>query len=184
MRLYLIRHPPPIVAPGVCYGASDLAVMPREHARVAAALHDALPKGTLLFFSPLRRCAELAHTLKRQLNCSAARADARLVEMDFGDWELRDWNDIARAEIDAWSANLLTYRPGGGETVLEMAQRVQAFHHELSVLPCDEAIVVCHAGTIRMLLACRHRLPLVDLAQSAAQSSVKIGYGEMMVVEY
>ena len=41
MTLYLVRHPQPDVAPGLCYGASDVPVTETELARVHAGL--ALP---------------------------------------------------------------------------------------------------------------------------------------------
>lgn len=47
--------------------------------------------------------------------------------MGFGAWEMRAWNAIPRAEVDAWAADLLHYRPDGGENVLDMACRVAAF---------------------------------------------------------
>jgi alpha-ribazole phosphatase len=28
MKLILVRHPQPLVAPGVCYGSTDLAIAP------------------------------------------------------------------------------------------------------------------------------------------------------------
>ncbi len=82
MRLILVRHPQPLVAPGLCYGSTDLAVAPQELARVLAAVGPTLPPGLPLFSSPLRRCAELAAALPR----ASLEFDARLVEIDFGAW--------------------------------------------------------------------------------------------------
>src|SRR5206468_1510414 len=101
--------------------------------------------------SPLRRCADLAALLP----CASRHVDVRLAEIDFGRWEMRPWDDIPRAEIDAWATDVAAYRPGGGESVLQMAARVGAFYDELLRKPYTGAIVVCHAGTMR-LLAARH----------------------------
>lgn len=182
MHLYLVRHPQPLVASDVCYGSTDLAVAPQEHARVASALTVTLPKGVALFSSPLRRCAELAERLVSPLGCAMPKLDARLVEMHFGAWELRTWNDIARCEIDAWANNLVTYRPGGGESVMQMAERVRAFHADV-LLTQQDSIVICHAGTIRMLLACQRNLSPAEMAQYAAQEQHKIAYGEVIVLD-
>ena len=46
------------------------------------------------------------------------RLDARLVELDFGSWEMHHWDTIPRAQIDAWAADVALYRPGDGESVL------------------------------------------------------------------
>ncbi|MFP5392261.1 MAG: histidine phosphatase family protein, partial [Gammaproteobacteria bacterium] len=94
---YLVRHPRPQVEPGVCYGATDLAVAPDVLAACAARLRAALPPHLPVYASPLRRCAELA----RALTGDALIIDARLTELDFGRWEMRRWDAIERAEIDA-----------------------------------------------------------------------------------
>lgn len=183
MRLYLVRHPRPIVALDTCYGRTDLAVAPQEQVRVSSALAPTLPKGAALFSSPLQRCAELADSLADALGCAPVIHDARLVEMNFGDWELRSWNDIPRAEIDAWTNDMAQYRPGGGESVVQMAVRVRAFHDDLIRQRQDCAIVVCHAGTIRLLLACQRGLSTVEMALYAARTPHRIAYGGVIVLD-
>jgi alpha-ribazole phosphatase len=183
VRLYPIRHPKPLVASDVCYGSSDLAVAADEYARVLVDLLPDLPKAVPLYSSPLQRCAELAQRLGPALACSLLIHDARLAEMHFGDWELRAWSTIARAEIDAWAADPAVYRPGGGESVLQMAQRVRAFHDDLMLLRQECAIVVCHAGTIRMLLACQRGLSLTETALYAVQTPHTISYGESIILD-
>ena len=88
MRLYLIRHPAPLVAPGLCYGSTDLAVLPAQQERVAAQLAKVLPLGLVLYSSPLQRCAGLAQALAQRLGGGPVRYDARLAELDFGQWEI------------------------------------------------------------------------------------------------
>jgi alpha-ribazole phosphatase len=185
VRLILVRHPQPLVAPGVCYGSSDLPAAPDDIERVHAELlaSASIPSGTPLYSSPLQRCAVLAGRL------GAHALDARLAEMDFGSWELRSWDDIPRAEVDAWAAGLADYRPGGGENVLQVAARVAAFRADL--LRRHEgrgrAAIICHAGTIRLLLALEAGLhaglPLHDIALRAAAAPHKIAYGETVILE-
>jgi alpha-ribazole phosphatase len=182
MRLYLIRHPEPLIAKDICYGSTDVGVAPLELVRVLPTLLTTLPKGVRLFSSPLRRCAELAMSVAEALDNGSVRFDARLVEMHFGNWELCSWNNIPRAEIDAWANDPIAYQPGGGETVLQMAQRVRAFYDEL-LLAQQDCIVICHAGTIRLLLACQRNLPLSEIALYAAQTSHKIAYGEVTILD-
>ncbi len=178
MQLYLVRHPRPLAGPGVCYGRTDLLVAPEEIARVRAALFGSLPFDAAVFSSPLRRCAGLANALSD----TAPTFDARLVELDFGSWEMQPWERIARADIDAWAADLVHYRPGGGENVLQMAERVAAFHADLTALSLPCAIIVCHAGTIR-LLAQRHRgMTPLQMARRAAEHPHQIAYGELLIL--
>lgn len=149
MILHLIRHPPPSIAPGICYGRLDVSA--EIPAAAIAALRAQLPSGLPVYSSPLRRCLDLAHRLH-----PAPVVDARLAEMDFGAWEGRSWDAIPRAELDAWAADIAGYAPPGGESPLQLQARVLDFVAGLSV---PEAVLVTHAGVIRMLLAYCQKLP-------------------------
>jgi alpha-ribazole phosphatase len=183
VKLLLVRHPQPDVDPGLCYGATDVPVTEEAMARVHAALDAAgLPGRLPVYASPLQRCARLA----RRLQPSDLRIDARLAEMDFGRWEMRPWSAIPRAEVDAWAADLLDHRPGAAENVRDVAHRVAGFMEDLrtGANSCDEALVICHAGTIRLLLAMRAGLPLAQAALQAAATPHRIGYGEILALEF
>ena len=179
MRLILVRHPRPLVAAGVCYGSTDLEVDPGELEHALAALTPQLPAGLPVYSSPLRRCAGLAARLS-----NTPMFDARLVEMHFGRWEMRAWDDIPRADVDAWAADLVEYRPGGGESVLQMAARIAAFHADLQRQLGDdgEAIVICHAGAMRLLSACHAGLPPTEMALQAARTPHHIAYGATLTL--
>lgn len=182
MQLILLRHPKPLVAAGICYGSSDVAVDPAEHAEVCRRLLPILPKlpGVLpVYASPLRRCADLA----ARLDSTRLQLDARLMEMHFGAWEMRPWDAIDRHEIDAWAADVAGYRPGGGETVLEMAARVSDFYTDLVSSGDATAMVVCHAGTIRLLLARQQGLSIDAMARQAGASANRIQYGEAIFLQ-
>lgn len=181
MRLILVRHPQPLVAAGVCYGRTDLAVAGDQMAQTLAALSTSLPRGLALHSSPLQRCASLADKLAPQLGSPAAIIDARLAEIDFGSWEMRPWDDIPRADIDDWAADLVHYRPGGGESVLQVAQRIAAFHADVQRQQRD-AIIICHAGAMRLLAACHTGLAPEEMAMQAAQRPHQIGYGATLIL--
>jgi alpha-ribazole phosphatase len=182
MRLYLVRHPRPLVAKDICYGSTNLSVSPEEHSNTLSALSAILPKGAPLFSSPLRRCAELADSVAEAFLSTSVKVDARLMEMHFGDWEMRAWNDIPRTEIDAWTKDVVAYHPGGGESVTQMAERVCAFYADVLQLQQD-CVVICHAGTIRLLVACQGGLPLTETAQHAAQNRYAVAYGEVVILD-
>lgn len=179
MRLYLVRHLSPMVAPGICYGRTDLAVDPAVLASALPALRAQLPAGAPVVSSPLRRCAALAACL----SVNAVRHDARLAELDLGAWEMRRWDDIARGEIDAWAADVALHRPGGGESVADMAARIAAFYADMVRERGPDTIVVCHAGAMRLLAACGRGLAPVDMARRAADQPNAIAYGEVLVLE-
>ena len=88
MNLWLVRHAQPLIAPGVCYGASDVPADDAATQAAARALALALPPGTRVASSPLQRCERLAKAvqgLRPDLSC---KTDARLAEMDFGRWQV------------------------------------------------------------------------------------------------
>ena len=180
MRLHLVRHLPPLVAPGTCYGRTDLAVGPEAQARAVPLLRARLPAGAQVVSSPLRRCASLAVALA---DGATVRFDPRLAELDFGAWEMRAWSDIARAEIDAWAADVVHYRPGGGESVFDMALRIDALYQELMDEPWLEAVVICHAGAMRLLVARQRGLAPLEMAHEAARRPHAIAYGEIMILD-
>ena len=176
MELILVRHPRPLVAEGLCYGRSDMPVDPDELVRVCAALQaSGLPGNVPVFSSPLHRCAALARRLSANVFF-----DARLAEMDFGDWELRSWNDIPRGEVDAWAADLPHYRPGGGESVLDVTRRVAGALADIRQHGGERAVVICHAGTMRLLAALAGGSPPEQAALAAAATPHRIGYGEVL----
>lgn len=182
MRLYLIRHSQPSIAPGICYGSTDLPVAQEMLAHTLTSLLTTLPPTIRLVSSPLRRCADLAVSLRDARVGTVLTLDARLAEMHFGSWELRDWDDIPREEIDAWNADTVSYHPGGGESVLQMAQRIHSFYTDCLAFENDCA-VICHAGSIRLMLAAHQGLSPEEMARYAAQNSVKIAYGGMTVLD-
>jgi alpha-ribazole phosphatase len=149
MILHLIRHPRPLVDDGICYGQLDLAG--ENPAAAAAQLRNQLPPGLPVWSSPLRRCAELAAALHTQ-----PFFDHRLAEMNFGNWEGRRWDCIPRHEIDAWAADVAGYVVPGGESALKVQQRALDFVAGLRV---PEAVIVTHAGVLRVLLAHWQGLP-------------------------
>lgn len=142
-RLHFIRHPLPIIDAGICYGRCDVPASQIE--QVAKTLISVLPADLPLWSSPLVRCRTLAERLHPQ-----PIIDNRLAEMHFGDWEGKRWDDIPRAELDAWAADVAGYAPPGGESPRDLQRRALDFVASLDV---PEAVIVTHAGVIRTLLA-------------------------------
>lgn len=178
MRLHLVRHLPPLVAPGVCYGRTDLATDPAAQVRALPALQAALPPAAPIYSSPLQRCTVLAHALG-----SPVHVDARLMELDFGSWEMQPWDAIPRAAIDAWAADTAGYRPGGGDSVAAMAQRIAGFYADIQATGVQEAVVICHAGAIRLLSARAAGMDVAAMARHAAAHPHRMGYGEIVIVD-
>jgi alpha-ribazole phosphatase len=146
----LVRHTAAAVAAGVCYGRLDLEVRSEaEVAAVAAAL--ALDGFGRVVTSPARRCRVLAEAVA--IRCgSVAVEDVRLLELDFGAWEGRAWDDLDRAEFDAWAAGPLVVAPPKGETGTALLRRVRAACEDILRAGVD-CVVVAHGGPLKLMRA-------------------------------
>lgn len=161
--LYLIRHPRPDVAEGLCYGQMDVPVSKSELNDAVTTLTPLLAELSTcqVFSSPLQRCRSLADALAKQHHWPEPIVDDRLKEIHFGEWEGGPWNDIPRHQIDAWAADVEGYTPPGGEAVLELKARVQSWLVDIASFP-HPLVVITHAGVIRGLTGCVRQLPVSE----------------------
>lgn len=163
MKLWLARHAQPLVAAGVCYGATDLAADPGATFQAAQALAQVLPNGLVMRASPLRRCQQLAQalqTLRPDLTCAA---DARLKEMSFGCWEGRRWDTIPQEAYDDWMRAFADHRFGGQESVSEFIQRV-AQVWDAAQAQAQDTVWISHAGVIRVARLLAQGVRQIELA--------------------
>ncbi len=162
MEIYLVRHPMPRRSAGLCYGRTDMPVDPDVLAAAAASLRSRIPPGVLrrasIFTSPASRCLGLARELAAP--CAPGLVE-ELREMHFGAWEGLPWESVPRAELDAWAADVWTYRAGGGESAAMVARRWRRWAARLAANNAARGapvIAVTHAGLIRVALAGAGRL--------------------------
>jgi alpha-ribazole phosphatase len=140
--LWIWRHPRAQQAQGRCIGRSDLPVSARRAKRLAHHIRQAARRAGLphcVLTSPLARC----HAVGRQLQRWGwlHRVDPALQEMDFGAWDGQPWADIPQAAVDAWCADFLHHRPGGGDSLQALFSRVAAWQP-----PTVPTLVVGHGG--------------------------------------
>lgn len=174
MTLWLVRHAQVLAEPGACYGALDVAADPESTRQCALALAQALPAGAAVQTSPLQRCEQLAQTLIGLRPDLTLQIDTRLQEMNFGAWEGRRWNDIARTEFDAWTANFASHPVGGhGETVTAVMARVAEAFDELPVR--QDTVWITHAGIIRAAQLVHGGIRQVNRADQWPQDGVACG---------
>lgn len=168
--LWLVRHAQPLVAPGVCYGAWDVAADEAATQKAAHRLADAVPSGAVVITSPLQRCEQLTLVLRGLQPNLTYNTDARLREMDFGHWEGQRWDAIGRDELDGWTAAFATWRCGGGECVADFMVRVAAAWDE--ALALEQPVVwITHAGVARAVtLLAQGRRQIDDASQWPAQA--------------
>lgn len=167
--IFLVRHTTPVISKEVCYGQTDVAVAD-SYASELAGIRQHLPADlAVCYSSPLSRCSRLARDIATNVI-----TDARLQELNFGEWELRHWKDLDLAGVE-WGNNFVTARPPGGETFLELQQRVLEFWQTFVAKnePGPRAIVT-HAGVIRVIMAHQKGLPLEQAF------SIPVSYGQVI----
>jgi alpha-ribazole phosphatase len=148
MTLWMVRHAQPQIAPGICYGQLDVPADLLETQKCAEILKNTLPQGAFLFTSTLQRCELLARVLIGLRPDLTHEKDARLQEMNFGQWEGRPWADMDPNELAAWTDDFANYRAGGtGESVTQFMTRVASVFDELD--PSRDTVWLTHAGVIR-----------------------------------
>lgn len=152
MRILLVRHTPPLIGRGICYGRLDIPSDPIDGPLIAElAAAGTLESSKRVWTSPARRCEILADAIARHLSIPKM-LDPRLQELDFGDWEGKAWNDVPRSDLDNWAANPETFRPPGGESGAELIARCYAVYVDICRAE-DDCTIVSHGGPLAILRA-------------------------------
>jgi broad specificity phosphatase PhoE len=109
-----------------------------------------------LWTSDLIRARETAEIVGDRIGLPPA-PDARLREGNRGEWEGRRFIDVKREDPDlyaAWRRAGAGFRFPGGESLQEHSDRVAAALRDIHCGGRLPALVVCHRGSIRVVL-CR-----------------------------
>jgi alpha-ribazole phosphatase len=177
MEVYLVRHTETVCEKGICYGQSDVGIR-KPYDVVFESILNQLPQDAILYSSPLQRCVILAKHILANTNIDSIVEDSRLMEMNFGDWELRNWDTIPREALDPWMENFVNVRVPNGESFVDLNDRVLDFlDNKLTGEIKKPVIIVAHAGVIRSFLCKINDLPLKDAFQN------KVNYGDVIKIK-
>ena len=171
MEIFLVRHTETVCEKGICYGQADMDIK-EPYIEFFQEIKTQLPTDAILYSSPLLRCKKMAEFISKDITF-----DKRLMEMNFGNWELQPWNDIPVEEIKPWMDNFVTIRVPNGESFEDLHERVGEFYSELLQKKEAKVIIICHAVSIRSILSRYHKTNLVD-----AFSFYSINYGEVIKI--
>ena len=162
MEIYLVRHTETVCEKGICYGQSDVGVL-EPYDAVFESILSQLPQDAVLYSSPLQRCVILAKHICENTKIDSIIEDSRLMEMNFGDWELQKWDAIPREVLDPWMEDFVTVNVPNGESFMDLDNRVRKFmDFELSKKQTKPIIIVAHSGVIRSILCKINNLSLQD----------------------
>lgn len=154
MKIIAIRHSA-VIENSICYGQADI---PLDESLFASQCHQVLSQlqkqplaSFRLISSPSIRCQRLALAIRNKLSIADFGLHDQLLEMNFGHWQNKPWQDISKHEIDAWVENLLDFNGWQGESVNNFYERVADFYQSLIRTQKKSFILVTHAGVIRAL---------------------------------
>ncbi|NQX91259.1 MAG: histidine phosphatase family protein, partial [Flavobacteriales bacterium] len=127
MEIHVIRHTLINFDKNKCYGQLEVPLKEsfEEEAEQLAAQRSNDYK--VVFSSTLSRCFKLADHLK----LGTVKTDTRLLELDFGDWEGKLWNDINQDDLNHWMEDFVNVPPTNCETLNQMFERVSSFIDEV-----------------------------------------------------
>ena len=172
MEVYLIRHTETVCEKGICYGQADVALK-EPFLEQFDSIKSQIPSDAVVFSSPLSRCTLLANYLS-----PSVIIDSRLLEMNFGDWEMKNWDLIPPDDFVPWMTDFVNVAVPNGESFVDLHDRVNDFlDNELQKNNSKPAIIVAHAGVIRSILCAISNLPLKDAFQN------KVDYGDVIKIE-
>lgn len=157
-RLLLLRHgQPKQEARGRCYGTLDVGLSARghRHAQLLARTLDRIPL-TAVYASPSQRAVETAAPLAA-VHALTPIVDEGLREIDFGDFEGQNYEEIERSHPELyrqWMETPTLVQFPGGESYTTLRVRALAAMEAIRARHLGEtAAVVSHGGVLRTMLA-------------------------------
>ncbi|EDN67119.1 Phosphoglycerate/bisphosphoglycerate mutase [Beggiatoa sp. PS] len=179
MDIYLIRHSRVKVSSDTCYGQTDVLLADsflEEVQNIKKQLPD-FTQAVLMITSPLQRCLQLAQQLSFHQDNHIV-IDKRLMEINFGEWEMQRWNEIDSALLQEWMNDYVHLAPPQGESYETLLIRCQEFWQALLKKNVSTVLVITHAGVIRALIAHLLEMPLKNAF------AIQVDYGSVSKIKY
>lgn len=158
VSIYLVRHGNTEAnRRGLYCGRSDLS-LDETGILQARALSSRLDLAgiDICFSSPLARCRQTAEII---FDCKGIVFDADLAEIDFGAWELKNWDEISALfplESMKWLKQENDFMFPSGESVEDFFKRIERSAFRIKSRSFsgnyERVAVVAHSGVIRALI--------------------------------
>lgn len=173
-NVYLLRHGKTLGSAAL-NGRTDVGVEAEYQNQIAEATVKQGFAGEVIISSPLVRCHDLALKIAQMSDNPNVAVSSKLQELSFGDYDGKTFDELG----DQWE-NLEAFWQSPAENTLPNAEPLQDFHDRVTrewqslVFKINsDSLIVCHAGTIRMILA---NVLNVDWANPSWYSALSIGY--------
>ncbi len=169
MEVYVVRHTAVKVEKDLCYGQMEVPLAD-TFAEEARYLQSKLPDSfDAVYCSPLQRC----HRLAQEFPYKNIFYEKALMEMNFGKWEGKKWNEINQEELHKWMEDFVNISAPSGENLLGLYERVSDFMNSLRTKDYQKVLLITHAGVIRCLWAYLLEIPLLNIFK------IPVAYGEV-----
>jgi len=180
--LYLIRHGETEGAEKRRYKGSIDVPLSKNGIRQMDLLSAYIPNPlTAVYCSDLQRAIKSAEVIAKPHSLNPIIVPS-LRERNFGIWEGMSFDEIREKyplEFDAWARNPLRFSPMGGESTLEVKERViDALDKILNTHEKEQIAIVSHGGVIRIILCHFLGIPLENIFR------VEQDYGALNIIEF
>ena len=172
MRIVMVRHTAVDVPKGVCYGRTDVGLADdfnSEAVRISSEL-EAMVKERgefdLIVTSPAKRCVKLAEAC----GYGEAMRDDRLWELNFGEWEMKRYDEITDPVIWKWYDDWQHVVPTGGESFEQQTHRVRQALEEYVNAGIGSLLMFAHGGVAMQLLLLGRQVATAEEAAAAQPS--------------
>lgn len=145
MNIYFVRHTSVNVPVGTCYGQTDVPLSDTflvEAHDVKQRLFEV--KSAVCYSSPSTRCLRLAEYCK----LGEIYTDSRIMEMNFGQWEMKKYDDITDPHLQVWYDDYINTPATDGESFMQQYDRVSAFIDDIKQLHSEDVVAFTHGGVI------------------------------------
>jgi len=136
---------------------------------------------TAVYCSDLQRAIKSAELIAKPHSLTPIIVPS-LRERNFGIWEGMSFDEIREKyphEFDAWAGNPLRFSPMGGESTVEVKERViDALDKILNAHEKQQIAIVSHGGVIRIMLCHFLGIPLENIFR------VEQDYGALNIIEF
>ncbi len=161
MEIFFVRHTRVNVPSGICYGSTDVEVAEsfNEEAHVVKTELDNYSFDKV-YSSPMNRAKKLAS----YCGYSNAIIDSRISEFDFGDWELKSYNELYMSDqhFRKWCDDYINTQAPNGESLNNQIRRVESFISDVSHLGIKRACAFCHGGVLAIALGLSQGIKMKD----------------------
>lgn len=153
-NIFLVRHTSLAIDKNICYGRSDIDVG-ESFVQEAQAVVENLGNlnNAKLISSPLTRTRKLAEFIASKNSIEKIAYSDDIVEIDFGNWEMKKWDDVDSEHVGRFFRNIVEEAPAGGESFSQVVKRANNFWQNVLALPNEKIVVVTHGGVLKAFMS-------------------------------